>query len=245
MPDFSVERSGFSVERSSTRLTRFPAPLRPLPPMQAAGSFPRTIDEYIAGFPPSVRPILLKVRATIRRAAPRATEAIKYRLPTFVLHGNLVHFGAFKKHLGFYATPSGNARFRAELAAYAGAKGSVQFPFDRPIPYALIARMVRFRVEENTARAGSKRKRAAAPAAKAKVAIRTVRHRDGTLWAKGPMSGKTMTGYWEWFRQDGTKLRSGHFAAGKQTGAWTTYDRQGKVHKVTDLTPRKKTSARA
>jgi uncharacterized protein YdhG (YjbR/CyaY superfamily) len=210
--------------------------------MKASDSIPRTIDEYIAGFPPSVRPVLLKVRATIRRAAPRASEAIKYRLPTFVLHGNLVHFGAFKKHLGFYATPTGNREFQAELAAYARAKGSVQFPLDRPIPYALIARMVRLRVEENTARAGAKPKPAATRAPKAKTTIRTVLHRNGNLWAKGPMSGKNMTGYWEWFRQDGTKLRSGHFAAGQQTGAWTTYDRQGKVHKVTDLTPRKKSS---
>ena len=214
----------------------------PIPPMQASASLPRTIDEYIAGFAPSVRPLLVKVRATIRRAAPRATEAIKYGLPTFVLHGNLVHFGAFKKHLGFYATPTGNARFRRELAAYEGAKGSVQFPFDRPIPYALIARMVRFRVEENTSRARAKQQPAAAPAAKAKTTIRTVLHRNGSVWAKGPMRGKTMTGYWEWFRQDGTKLRSGHFAAGQQTGEWTTYDRNGKVHKVTDLTPRKKPS---
>ncbi len=213
--------------------------------MQAADSLPRTIDEYIAGFPPSVRPILNKVRATIRRAAPRATEAIKYRLPTFMLHGNLVHFGAFKKHLGFYATPTGNAQFRTELAAYQGAKGSVQFPFDRPIPYGLITRMVRFRMEENTARAGAKQKPAATSAPKVKTTIRTVLHRGGSLWAKGPMRGKTMTGYWEWFRQDGTKLRSGHFAAGKQTGVWTTYDRQGKVHKVTDLKPRKKTPVRA
>ena len=208
--------------------------------MKSDATLPRTIDEYIAGLPPSVRPIFSKVRATVRRAAPRATEEIKYRLPTFVLHGNLVHFGAFKNHVGFYATPSGNRQFQAELKAYPGAKGSVQFPFDRPIPYALIGRMVRFRVQENIARAAAKARPAASPVAKAKTTVRTVLHNDGTLWAKGPVIGKTMTGYWEWFRKDGTKLRSGHFAAGKETGEWTTYDRQGKVYKVTDLTPKKK-----
>lgn len=212
--------------------------------MPAANSLPSTIDEYIAGLPPSVRPILRKVRATIRRAAPRATEEIKYRLPTFVLHGNLVHFGAFKHHVGFYATPGGNRAFQAELKAYPGAKGSVQFPFDRPIPYGLIGRMVRFRVQENLARAAAKAGAATAPAARAKTTVRTVRHKDGSLWARGRMAGKNMTGYWEWFRPDGTKLRSGHFDAGKQTGEWTTYDRRGKVYKVTDLTPRQKPARR-
>jgi uncharacterized protein YdhG (YjbR/CyaY superfamily) len=120
---------------------------------------PTTIDDYIAGYPPDVRVILQKLRATIRKAAPAAEEAIKYRLPTFVLHGNLVHFGAFKKHIGFYATPSGNKQFQKELSAYEGAKGSVQFPLDKPIPYALVSRMVKFRVKENLERSITKRKR--------------------------------------------------------------------------------------
>jgi uncharacterized protein YdhG (YjbR/CyaY superfamily) len=113
---------------------------------------PETIDDYIAGFPPDVQAILEKIRATIRKAAPDAEEAIKYRLPTFVLNGNLVHFGAFKKHIGFYATPTGNQKFREELSAYQGAKGSVQFPLDKPIPFGLITRMVKFRVKENLRR---------------------------------------------------------------------------------------------
>jgi uncharacterized protein YdhG (YjbR/CyaY superfamily) len=120
---------------------------------------PTTIDAYIAGFPPDVRAILQKLRATIRNAAPAAEEAINYRLPTFVLHGNLVHFGAFKKHIGFYATPTGNKQFRKELSAYQGAKGSVQFPLDRPIPYGLVSRMVKFRVKENWERFIAKRKK--------------------------------------------------------------------------------------
>jgi uncharacterized protein YdhG (YjbR/CyaY superfamily) len=128
--------------------------------MKSEAANPTTIDEYIAGSPEEVRPLLKKVRATIRKAAPGAEEAIKYRLPTFILHGNLVHFGAFKKHIGFYATPGGNAAFRKELSAYNGAKGSVQFPLDQPMPLDLIRRIVEFRVKENIARAAAKSKKA-------------------------------------------------------------------------------------
>lgn len=120
---------------------------------------PKNIDDYIADFPPEVQVLLEKVRATIRKAAPGAEEAIKYRLPTFVLSGNLVHFGAFKKHIGFYATPTGNSQFRKELSAYKGAKGSVQFPLDKPIPYRLVSKMVKFRVKENPARSAARRKK--------------------------------------------------------------------------------------
>jgi uncharacterized protein YdhG (YjbR/CyaY superfamily) len=127
--------------------------------MKSEAANPTTIDEYIAGSPVEVRPLLKKVRATIRKVAPGAEETIKYRLPTYVLHGNLVHFGAFKKHIGFYATPHGNAAFRKELSVYNGAKGSVQFPLDQPLPLDLIGRMVKFRVEENLARLAAKSKR--------------------------------------------------------------------------------------
>ena len=127
--------------------------------MKADQTTPRNIDEYIADFPPDVQAILEKMRATIRKAAPDAEEAIKYRLPTFVLSGNLVHFGAFKKHIGFYATPTGNKKFREELSAYEGAKGSVQFPLDKPIPFNLVSKMVKFRVKENLERSVAKRTR--------------------------------------------------------------------------------------
>ena len=120
---------------------------------------PKTLDEYIAEFPAEVQVILEKLRATIRKAAPGAEEAIKYRLPTFVLNGNLVHFGAFKKHIGFYATPTGNEKFRKELSAYEGAKGSVRFPLDRPIPFGLVSKMVKFRVKENLARSVTKKQK--------------------------------------------------------------------------------------
>jgi uncharacterized protein YdhG (YjbR/CyaY superfamily) len=133
---------------------------------------PECIDEYIANFPPDVQAVLEQVRATIRAAAPQAEEAIKYCLPTFVLHGNLVHFGAFQNHLGFYATPSGNEKFRRELAKYDGAKGSVQFPWDEPIPYDLIAKIVRFRVQENTARATNTMKKTAKAAKATKKSVK-------------------------------------------------------------------------
>jgi uncharacterized protein YdhG (YjbR/CyaY superfamily) len=119
---------------------------------------PRSIDEYIADFPQPVRDILEKIRLTIRRAAPDAEETIKYRMPTFTLKGNLVHFAAFKKHIGFYPTPTGTEKFQKELSVYKGAKGSVQFPLDKPVPYRLISKIVKFRVKENLARAEAKRK---------------------------------------------------------------------------------------
>ena len=120
---------------------------------------PRTIDEYIAGFPQEVQEILEKVRTAIQQAAPGAEETIKYQIPTFILQGNLVHFGAFKTHIGFYPTPSGIEQFRDELSRYELAKGTVQFALDKPIPFDLISRIVQFRVRENLERAQSKRKK--------------------------------------------------------------------------------------
>ncbi|MCI0519079.1 MAG: DUF1801 domain-containing protein [Chloroflexi bacterium] len=104
--------------------------------------------------------ILRKIRATIRAAAPQAREAISYQMPTFKLEGNLVHFAAFKHHIGFYPTPNGIESFKADLSQYKGAKGSVQFPLDQPIPYDLIRRITAFRVEENLARAAGRKKKA-------------------------------------------------------------------------------------
>lgn len=113
---------------------------------------PETIDDYIAGFPAGIQTLLKQVRTTVKAAAPAAEEAIKYAMPTFVLNGNLVHFAAFKNHIGFYSTPSGHTEFKDELSAYQGAKGSVQFPLDKPLPLALITRIVEFRVKENLAK---------------------------------------------------------------------------------------------
>src|SRR5215472_3662237 len=108
----------------------------------------KSIDEYIAGYPSNIQTILNDVRATIKQAAPEAQEAIKYAMPTFVLNGNLVHFAAFKNHIGFYPAPVGIEAFKEQLSVYKGAKGSVQFPLDKPMPLALITDIVKFRVKE-------------------------------------------------------------------------------------------------
>ncbi|HWQ36038.1 MAG TPA: DUF1801 domain-containing protein [Blastocatellia bacterium] len=124
--------------------------------MRVRQPVPLSMDEYIAGFPPHIRAILERIRATIRKAAPNAQEAIKYQMPTFTLHGNLVHFAACKNHIGFYPAPSGITQFSRELSAYKSAKGSVQFPLDQPVPYELIGRIVKFRVRENLEKAALK-----------------------------------------------------------------------------------------
>ena len=111
------------------------------------------IDKYIAGFPKETQKLLEQHRATIRKAAPEANETIKYAIPTFTLNGNLVHFAAFKNHIGFYPTPSGIETFRKELSVYEGAKGSVRFPVDKPLPLDLISKIVKFRVKENIEKA--------------------------------------------------------------------------------------------
>jgi uncharacterized protein YdhG (YjbR/CyaY superfamily) len=116
------------------------------------------MDEYISTFPEDVQSILNVLRQTIREAAPEAEETINYQIPTFTLHGNLVHFAAFENHIGFYPTPSGMEAFKKELSAYKGAKGSVQFPIDQPLPLALIRRIVEYRVKENTERKRGKKK---------------------------------------------------------------------------------------
>jgi uncharacterized protein YdhG (YjbR/CyaY superfamily) len=108
-----------------------------------------TIDEYIADFPTDVQKILQQIRATIKEAAPEAGEKISYGMPTFTLKGNLIHFAAFKNHIGLYPTPNGIEEFKEELSAYKGAKGSVQFPIDKPMPLALITRIVKFRVKKS------------------------------------------------------------------------------------------------
>jgi uncharacterized protein YdhG (YjbR/CyaY superfamily) len=109
----------------------------------------KTIDDYIKKFPKDVRDILDKIRETIKKAVPESVEAIIYQMPTFKINGkNLVHFAAWKDHIGFYPTPSGTEKFKKELSRYKGAKGSVQFPIDKPIPYDLVKRITIFRARE-------------------------------------------------------------------------------------------------
>jgi uncharacterized protein YdhG (YjbR/CyaY superfamily) len=127
--------------------------------MRKGQSEPKDIDEYIAGFPEDVQEILEEIRTTIRKAAPDAEEAIKYQMPTFILNGNLVHFAAYKKHIGFYPAPRGDEKFEKALSVYEGAKSTVKFPLDKPIPFALISKIVKFRVKRNLERAEGKRKK--------------------------------------------------------------------------------------
>ncbi len=112
-----------------------------------------TVDDYIAGYPPDLQEMLQSIRATIRKATPDAEETINYGVPTFRLNGkNLVHFGAAKKHIGFYPTPAAIEKFKDELSGYEGAKGSVQFPLDKRLPLSVISKIVTFRVKEVSAK---------------------------------------------------------------------------------------------
>ena len=117
------------------------------------------IDQFISTYPPEVQTILQKIRELIQKSAPGAEEAMSYGIPTFKLNGkNLVHSSAFKEHIGFYPTPSGIEKFKKQLSVYEGAKGSVKFPLNKPIPYALIMKIVQFRVKEVTAQTAPKKK---------------------------------------------------------------------------------------
>ena len=121
--------------------------------MKTNRASPTNIDEYIAAYPTEIQDILQSIRQVIQAAAPDAKETISYQMPTFTLHGNLVHFAAFKGHIGFYPVPSGIEAFKEELSVYKQGKGSVQFPLDQPIPYELIRKITEFRVKENLAKA--------------------------------------------------------------------------------------------
>ncbi len=116
-----------------------------------------SIDEYIASCAPVVQPIMEKIRSTIRKAVPKAEEKISYQIPTFTFHGNLIHFAAFKNHIGLYPPVKGDEKLQADTAPYQGEKGNLKFPLDQPIPYALIRRIVKFRVKEQFERAAAKR----------------------------------------------------------------------------------------
>jgi uncharacterized protein YdhG (YjbR/CyaY superfamily) len=116
------------------------------------GSSPKDIDEYIAAFPPEVRSILEAIRLTIKQAAPQARETISYQIPSFRLNGTLVYFAAFKNHVGFYPPVRGDTKLEKAVAPYSGEKGSLRFPLDNPIPYALIKRIVKLRVKQTSSK---------------------------------------------------------------------------------------------
>lgn len=156
-------RSGLGCLACSPGTAAASAAILRLPPCylganMAKAKQPTDIDAYIASFPADVQAILEQVRATIRRAAPQATEKISYQMPAFKQHGILIYFAAWKKHIGLYPPVSGDPALEKAIAPYAGEKGNLQFPLDQPIPYALIARIVKHRVQQDTAKAAAKRK---------------------------------------------------------------------------------------
>ncbi|MGC5776417.1 iron chaperone [Paenibacillus pabuli] len=127
--------------------------------MSESTSFDVLVDEYISQFPSDVQIKLQALRQMIRDSAPNAVEKISYKMPTYAEHGNLVHFAAYSKHIGFYPGASGIEAFKEELSRYKGAKGSVQFPLDQPLPEELIRRIVEFRVQANVEKAREKKRK--------------------------------------------------------------------------------------
>ena len=124
--------------------------------MAMSRTTPESVDQYIAAFSPEVRAILEQIRRTVRAAAPEAEETISYQMPTFKQGGVLIHYAAFKNHIGVYPPVSGDAELEKAISPYAGEKGNLRFPFDQPIPYDLIERIVKLRVEQNRAKAAAK-----------------------------------------------------------------------------------------
>jgi uncharacterized protein YdhG (YjbR/CyaY superfamily) len=129
--------------------------------MKTKPASPQNIDDYIADFPADVQEVLQKIRITIKKAAPKAEEAISYKIPTFNLKGQyLIYFAAYKKHIGLYPVPSGDEEFNQEISIYQAGKGTLRFPLDKPIPYKLISKIVKIRAKENSAKATANRKKA-------------------------------------------------------------------------------------
>jgi uncharacterized protein YdhG (YjbR/CyaY superfamily) len=116
-----------------------------------------TIDDYIADSPKDTQKHLKQIREVVRKLVPDAKEDIKYGMPTYVLNGNLLHFAGFEHHIGFYPTPTGISSFKKDLAPYKQGKGSVQFPLDKPMPLALITRIIKYRLKQNLEK-GKKKK---------------------------------------------------------------------------------------
>jgi len=117
--------------------------------MEKAKVVPETVDQYIAAFPTDVKKRMQQLRKTIKAAAPKADELISYQMPGYKYFGMLVYFAAFKNHIGFYPGAGGILEFYKKLSSFKSAKGSVQFPHDRPIPYDIISKIVKFRVKQN------------------------------------------------------------------------------------------------
>lgn len=128
--------------------------------MESKPSAPANIDEYIEGFSPEVQAILWKVRQVVREAAPEAQEVISYRMPAVKQNGVLIYFAAFKNHIGLYPPVAGDASLQRAIAPYAGEKGNLRFPYNKPIPYDLISHITELRVKQDAVKARGKRKKA-------------------------------------------------------------------------------------
>ncbi len=186
----------------------------------------KDVDSYVKDFPKETANLLKQIRAAIKKAAPYAEETMSYGMPAYKLNGPVVYFGGFKKHVSLFPTSSGVRIFHKELSRYQTSKGTIQFPLNKPLPLSLISKIVKLRVKENTQKESVK--------SSSKKFIKY--HNDGTPWAKGKITAGKMEGYWEWLRKDGSKMRSGYFKKGVQTGTWTTYDKKGRVVKTTKFT---------
>jgi uncharacterized protein YdhG (YjbR/CyaY superfamily) len=186
----------------------------------------KDINSYIASYPKNVQVILKKLRTTIKKIIPAAEESIAYGIPSFSLNGiYVVHFGGFEKHVSLFPTSEPITAFKKELSKYKTGRGTIQFPLDKPIPYGLISRIIKYSLRNSVDKV---RKKAATKG------IHIEFHANGVIWAKGKIKDRKMEGYWEWFRKNGVLMRSGYFKKGVQTGTWTTYDAKGKPYKITD-----------
>lgn len=121
------------------------------------GTLAKNVDEYIAGFPEHTQDLLKQLRTTVLKTVPKVEETISYRMPAYNYHGVLVYFAGYKNHIGFYPTAMGVEKFKKELSVYKGAKGSVQFPIDQPLPLKLITKIIAYRAKENLSNLKNKR----------------------------------------------------------------------------------------
>ncbi|MEN9649762.1 MAG: hypothetical protein RL094_729 [Candidatus Parcubacteria bacterium] len=146
-----------------------------------------SITAYIDSFPPKTRVLLKKVRATIAKAAPQAEEAIAYGIPTFKLYGNLVHFAGYDHHIGFYPASAGVSHFKKETAKYPTSRGTIQFPLTTPIPFALITKITKFRVQQNLDKAGALFPKISAPATRALASANIKTLKDLSKWTESKL----------------------------------------------------------